>query len=498
MPAIEPSKDEFLRLARKGNLVPVTCRILADLETPVSAFMKLAEGEEHAFLLESAEHIAGKGRYSFIGLRPTQIITSCGRHIKVVTKGEAREFDLPEMEDPLHTLRYVINRYKPAGHESLPPLCGGLVGFLGYEMVGHFEPVPFEKSDEYDLPDSVFYLADLIVAFDHQRHQTFIIACAYVEHSADAAYEEACARIQEVRERLSQPLPRERFGAGQLHICEPQFNRTKEDYMDAVERAKEHIRAGDIFQVIVGMRTKVDVQADPIDVYRALRHVNPSPYMFLFRYGHSHLLGASPEILVRLEGNKVTYRPLAGTRRRGRTPDEDRALEEEMRNDPKECAEHIMLVDLGRNDIGRVCRFRTVQAAQSDLMQVERFSHVMHLVSTITGELERGRDGFDLLRATFPAGTLTGAPKVRAMQIIEELEPTRRGPYGGAVGYIGFSGDIDFCITLRTIVMSGQSVFFQAGAGIVADSSPEMEYMECRNKSGAMLRAVELAECSHE
>ena len=483
-------------MARRGNVVPVTCRILADLETPVSAFMKLTENEPHAFLLESAEHLAEHGRYSFIGLQPTQVITSKGRRMKVVTGSQTNEFDLPDTEDPLHTLRHVINRYKPAGHESLPPLCGGLVGFLGYEMVGHFEPVPFDKPDEYGLPDSVFYLADLIVAFDHQKHQTFIIACARIDHSADAAYEEACARIRQVHERLRAPLPRERFGAGRNEISTPQHNRTKEDYQQAVGQAKEYIRAGDIFQVIVGLRTRVDVKADPIDVYRALRHVNPSPYMFLFRYGQAHLIGASPEILVRLEGSRVTYRPLAGTRRRGRTPDEDRELEKEMKNDPKECAEHIMLVDLGRNDIGRVCRFQTVKV--TEMMGVERYSHVMHLVSNVIGEMESGRDGFDLLRATFPAGTLTGAPKVRAMQIIEELEPTRRGPYGGAVGYIGFSGDLDFCITLRTIVMSGQTVYFQAGAGIVADSNPELEYKECRNKSRAMLRAVELAECSDE
>ncbi|HQO36656.1 MAG TPA: anthranilate synthase component I [bacterium] len=496
MPVIEPSKEEFLRLARKGNLVPVTCRILADLETPVSAYMKLSEGEDHAFLLESAEQLAGRGRYSFIGLRPSQIIASKNRHITVITGDQVNKFELPETEDPLHTLRYVINRYKPAGHESLPPLCGGLVGYMGYEMIQHFEPVPFTKPDEYGMPDSVFYLADLIVAFDHQKHHTFIIACAYVEHSADAAYEEACERIRMVRERLAKPLPSERFGAGRPESPAPHFNRTKEDYMQAVGTAKEHIRAGDIFQAIVGMRADVEVEASPLDIYRALRHVNPSPYMFLIRYGNAHLIGASPEILVRLEGSKVTYRPLAGTRRRGRTADEDRALEEEMRNDPKERAEHIMLVDLGRNDIGRVCRFRTVQV--TDLMNVERYSHVMHLVSNVTGELETGRDGFDLLRATFPAGTLTGSPKVRAMQIIENLEPTRRGPYGGAVGYIGFAGDLDFCITLRTILMVGQKVYFQAGAGIVADSNPEMEFNECRNKSGAMMKAVELAECSDE
>ncbi|MBI1390081.1 MAG: anthranilate synthase component I [bacterium] len=492
----QPSYDAFLELANKGNSVPVSRVIMADLETPVTAFMKLTRDDPHAFLLESVENGERLGRFSFLGCRPSRRFY-CKNNQLTVTDGESSEtFEVARGNDPLTHLEQFIKRFEPAPVEGLPPFYGGLVGFLGYEMIQYFEKFNLQNRDDYDIPDAAFFYADTVVAFDHFDRTIRVIHNAFIDGDPRAAYDAAVKKIDEIVERLREPLPPVSFGAGRETPPEVKTNVEPETFKQSVDRSKEYIRAGDICQVVVGMRSEVEVQSTPLDLYRALRRVNPSPYTFFFRCDDFCLVGGSPEILVKLTEDRVTYRPIAGTRRRGKTTEEDLFFEKELINDPKEQAEHIMLVDLGRNDIGRVCRFHSVEV--TDLMYVERYSHVMHLVSNVEGDLLPDRDGFDLMRAVFPAGTVTGAPKIRAMQIIEELETTKRGPYSGALGYIGLSGDMDFCITLRTIVVTGGKAYVQAGAGIVADSDRDLEYKEVMNKSRAMLRAIELAECSKE
>lgn len=489
---VVPSREEFRRRAEQGNLIPVYREILADMETPVSAFRKLGGGR-HAFLLESVEGGEKLGRYSFIGTEPFLTFRSKGRTVILEEGHRAQRLELGPGQDPLHLLKRLLSRYRFVGGEGLPPFCGGAVGYMGYDLVRFFERLPEQAQDDLDLPDTYFQFTDTLLAFDHVKHRVQVINNAFVESDPDAAYDMAVEKIHAIIDRLrTTAVPWSlRRGWGERSV-EVHSNFTRAEFEEAVLQAKEYIAAGDVIQVVLSQRFEAEMQADPFDVYRALRSINPSPYLFYLTFGDLKLAGSSPEVHVTVKEGRARLRPIAGTRRRGRTPQEDEALERELLADEKERAEHIMLVDLGRNDLGRVCRYGSVQV--DELMVVERYSHVMHIVSNITGELLPERDAFDVLRATFPAGTVTGAPKVRAMEIIEELEPTRRGPYAGAVGYFSYSGSMDTCIAIRTVVMKGQRAYIQAGAGIVADSVPQREYEECVNKAKALLQALRAAE----
>lgn len=473
-------------------MVPVCREIMADLETPVSAFMKLTGDDPHAFLLESVEQGEKLGRYSFIGFHPSRIFSVRENTLIEDQNGTETEHPLDNVHDPLFYLKQFQEQFNYVSMDDMPPFSGGLVGYLNYEMTRFFEDLPFENRDDFGIPDAVFFYIDTFVAFDHFQRTMLIVHNALIETTPEEAYKTAQEKIDSIVSLLKKPLPEVSFGHGKSEPLEVKTNWDKESFQNAVDISKEHIKAGDIYQIQVGIRSEVKVQSKPIELYRALRRINPSPYTFYFRNENMHLVGGSPEILIRMEDNHVTYRPIAGTRRRGYTPEEDKFFEKELVGDPKEQAEHVMLVDLGRNDIGRVCKFHSVQV--TDLMYVERYSHVMHMVSNVVGDLEKGSDGYDLMRVTFPAGTVTGSPKIRSMEIIEELEQTKRGPYAGAVGYFGLNGDLDFCITLRTILVVDDTAYFQASAGIVADSDRELEYKEWQNKSRAMLRAIEMAE----
>lgn len=489
-----PELDEFTGLAAKGNLVPVYREILADLETPVSAFLKIDDGGD-SFLLESVEGGEKWGRYSFLGVAPELVL-----HCK---DGELRSgppggpFESRRVADPLAVAREVLAGYRPVVLPGLPRFTGGLVGYLGYDAVRYFERLPSAATDDLDEPDAYLMLAATLVIFDNVAQTIKVVSHAFLdgEHGAREAYEAACRRIDAVIARLERPVPVGRGGP----IAEPPSvvsNFPPGAYESIVERAKQYIFAGDVIQVVLAQRFRCALRAEPFDIYRCLRTFNPSPYMFFLRAGGRIVLGASPEVMVRLEGREVTVRPIAGTRPRGSDERQDAELERELRADPKEVAEHIMLVDLGRNDVGRVARIGSVEVTER--LVVERYSHVMHLVSNVRGELAPGLDCFDAFRATFPAGTLTGAPKIRAMQIIDELEPARRGVYGGAIGYFGFSGNMDTCIAIRTMVIHGGTIRVGAGAGIVADSDPERENAECVNKARALFQAVKMAEAMSE
>lgn len=484
-----PTLEEFRERAKSANLIPVYREVLADLETPVSALLKIDDGHG-AFLLESVE--GGKlGRYSFLGASPSIVFQSKGKQITIHERGKVRTYEL-EQGDPLDELRGLMGRYQVAPSPGLPPFFGGAVGYAGYDLVHFFENIPLSGKDEPALPDSLFVITDSIVIFDHLNHTMKVVVNAHVEGNAEQAYRDAEAQIEKLLQRLNAPLKRRGFGARRKEPLEIGFNRDKADFCRSIEKLREHIVAGDIFQAIASLRQEMRIESSPLDVYRALRTINPSPYMFYFRHENLALVGSSPEILVKLEGGRVRYRPLAGTRWRGKTEEEDARIAAGLLEDPKERAEHIMLVDLGRNDVGRVCKYNTVEV--TELMAIERYSHVMHIVSNIEGEIDPKYDPYDLLRAVFPAGTVSGAPKVRAMQLIDQLEPTRRGPYGGAVGYFGFSGNLDCGIILRTIVIDGSRAYVQSGAGIVYDSDPEYEYNECMNKARGLIKAIEMAE----
>ncbi|MEJ2207630.1 MAG: anthranilate synthase component I [Anaerolineae bacterium] len=498
------SRKQFHSLAARGALVPVYRELAADLETPVSVHLKL-RGDGPCFLLESVERAEQVGRYSFLGYNPRRQIVARGDRVTVRDNGRAETRRLAPGEDPLHVVDAELARYRPVAplHElvgDLPRFFGGAVGYLGYDLVRFLERLPATAGDDLALPDLHMLITDTLIVFDHVRHRLLVFANAPVPPGADldAAYEEAVARLDAVEARLRAPLPADPLPP--LSAPEGQgdalgSNLSRDEFEAAVRRAKEHIAAGDIFQVVLSQRLSRRTSAGAFDIYRALRRLNPSPYMFFLDLGGQppvQLIGSSPEVLVRLDGRQAEVRPIAGTRPRGRDAAQDVALEAELLADPKERAEHVMLVDLGRNDLGRVCDFGTVEVP--DLFTVERYSHVIHIVSRVVGRLRDGLDGSDLLRATFPAGTVSGAPKVRAMEIIEALEGQRRGPYAGAVGYLGFHGNVDTCITIRTILMRGQTAYVQAGAGIVADSDPGREWEETLHKARALSAAIEMAE----
>ena len=495
---IQPSYEDFLERCRRGNLIPVWAEILADMETPVSVFRKLSGGD-YAFLLESVEQGESLGRYSFVGFDPAVVIRCRGREVVVSYHGVDEQV-VQNPVDPLVFLREFMQRFQPARDPDLPPFIGGGVGYIAYDMVRQFERLPETNPDDLKLPDAIFMIAETLAIFDHVRHRTILLANAHVLDEPRQAYDQAVRRIELMAARLRADQ-RRRPAIDPLAATAPELpdgpdgltsNMTREQFEAGVERVKQYIRAGDAFQVVLSQRFSKPWTGDPFDIYRALRAINPSPYMFYLKMGDLQLAGSSPEILVRVSGGEVVTRPIAGTRPRGRTPEEDAELERDLMADPKERAEHIMLVDLGRNDAGRVSVPGTVRV--DNLMSIERYSHVMHIVSNVVGRLRPGLDGLDALAACFPAGTVSGAPKIRAMEIIEELENVRRGPYAGAVGYLSFDGNLDSAITIRTCVIRNRRVYVQAGAGIVADSVPAREYEETCNKARALLKAVEMAE----
>ena len=492
---IKPSRAEALQHFEHGDHVPVYRTLIADLETPVSVYMKLKEAGAPAFLLESVEGGEQVGRYSFIGVNPKGLITVKDNIASFERDGQSDRFAIPEGQDPLHIIKRHFQTVNPVALEGLPRLVGGAVGYMSYDIVRYFEDLPATASDDLDVPTVAFMLPDTLVIFDHAMHQLTVLANAHNTGDPDAAYDRAIASIDQMVTALSRPLAHQAYDPpGSNHLAsDPRSNVAQAVHEDRVRKAKEYIRDGDAFQIVLAQRFSRRTDASPLQIYRALRATNPSPYMFLLEFSEDlTLVGASPEMLVRLEDGIAYNRPLAGTRHRGATEKEDLALEAELLNDPKERAEHVMLVDLGRNDLGRVCDYGTVQVKK--MMYVERYSHVMHITSQVEGVLRQGMDAFDLLRATFPAGTLSGAPKVRAMEIIEELEETRRGPYGGAVGYFSFDGSMDMCITIRTLLMQNGAISVQAGGGIVADSDPTAEYYETINKAKAVFEAVKYAE----
>jgi len=485
---IQPDFKSFCRLARQGNLVPVYETFTADLLTPVGAHLRLAHNAKYSFLLESVEGGETIARYTFAGANPQEIFRARGRVCTLETAGHRVQFD----GNPIEQLRRLTARYHPVRVPGLPPLIAGAIGYFAYDMVRLVERIPSTGTDDLGLDDCVmmFYLG--LVAFDHVQHRVWVIRNVFTEGAGSlrAKYDAAVREIRRTRRGLEGPLPTQRRSrrSGPLHI---RSNFTKTQYLAAVRKAKSYIRAGDTFQVVPSQRFSTDTNTDPFEIYRALRVVNPSPYLYFLRLDDVSVAGSSPEMLIKVQGRDAFYRPIAGTLPRGRTETEDRALEARLLADPKERAEHIMLVDLGRNDLGRVCEYGSVQVER--LMFVERYSHVMHLVSSLRGRLRPRVDCFDALMACFPAGTVSGAPKIRAMEIIDELEPTRRGLYAGAVLYLDFSGNLDSCIALRTLVAKNGRAYIQAGGGIVADSVPEREYQETVNKARAVVKALEIA-----
>ena len=483
------SFDQFKELARRGTFVPVCKEIVADLLTPVSAFLKIAEHADYAFLLESVEGGEHVGRYSFLGKDPFLILRANDGKTTIERGGATTESERPFIE----TLRRLMTDFRSPFVPDLPRFTGGAVGYLGYGAASWFEPVLGDLGAGADGADEAgFMLFDTVLAFDHVQHRILIIANARItaDDDLESLYQFACAKIDFLERELERNLSKTRreSSAGVVMTS----NHTREKFEEQVRTAKEYIAAGDIYQVVLSQRFESDISADPFTVYRALRHVNPSPYMYFIRMGDRSIVGSSPEMLVRVEGARVETHPIAGTRRRGRTGEEDVRLAEELKRNEKERAEHVMLVDLGRNDVGRVCEYGSVRVPQ--FMGLERFSHVMHLTSIVEGKLADDRDRLDALVSCFPAGTVSGAPKVRAMQIIKELEPSGRGLYAGAVGYLDFAGNLDFCIAIRTVIVFKGRAYVQAGAGIVIDSNPTAEYEETRDKAKALVRALELAQ----
>ena len=483
-----PDKEEFRRLSEKGNLIPVYKEILADTYTPVTAFLKL--GGSPSFLLESVEGGEKWARYSFLGSRPAKIVKGRGNTVEVIEG--LRSSQTFVTDNPIEWIKQEMSSYRPVEVKGLPRFFGGLVGYIGYDMVKFFEPIKQREKQGPGLPDFFFMLTDTMLIFDSFEQKIKVVSNAQVNtKDADEVYREAEEKIDEIISRLRAPLV---IGNSGPVDSSREFlsNMPKEAFIEGIEKAKEYVMTGDIVQVVLSQRFERNTTVEPFNIYRALRVINPSPYMYYLDLGEAKIVGSSPEILVRVENGKIVLRPIAGTRKRGATEELDKSLEAELKNDPKEKAEHIMLVDLGRNDVGRVARTGSVKV--TELMTVERYSHVMHLVSNVEGDLKEGLDAFDVLASCFPAGTVSGAPKVRAMEIIEELEPDRRGPYAGSVGYLSYSGNMDTCITIRTLIIKDGKVYVQAGAGIVADSEPEKEYRETLNKAKGMMKAVDMAE----
>ena len=488
----KPSLEEFKKKTKSGNLIPVYKEILADLDTPVSAYMKI-RGGEYSFLLESIEGGEKWARYCFLGCDPSVVVITKGRTLTLIENGKREQRQI-ESGSPLSAVKEILARYQPVHSAGLPRFSGGAVGFVSYDMVRFFEDLPEQTVDDLDVPDSQFIITDTMLVFDNVSQTIKIVSNAFVEgDDLDAVYKNAIQKIFALEEKLKAPLAR--GSALDEEVEEPlrfESNIEEGNFKQAVKRIKEYILEGDAIQVVLSQRLKFAINCNPFDIYRALRTVNPSPYMYYLEFGELQVVGSSPEVLVRLEDEKVEVRPIAGTRKRGQNEEEDRELEKDLLQDKKELAEHIMLVDLGRNDLGRVSEISSVVVDEQ--FTIERYSHVMHIVSNVKGILKKGLDCFDVLAAAFPAGTLSGAPKIRAMEIIDELEPTRRGLYGGAVGYISFSGNMDTAIAIRTLLIKDKTAYLGVGAGIVADSVPQSEFEETMNKGRALLKAIELAE----
>ena len=486
---IQPSLQEIKKIAEPGTIIPICKDILGDLLTPAAAYLRVAHGRRRVFLLESVEGGERLARYSFIGWDPFIMVRGKGNTVWCERQGEI----IQEETRGFNKLRQISGSFKPIPMPDLPPFLGGGVGYFAYDIVRQFEKLPCLAEDDLGLDDYQVMYFSTILAFDHLRHRIHIITNLFNDRGIDgleAKYQDALLRIEQIEKRLISPISLP-SPVPRMEIPEPESNLSESKYYSNIATAKSHIQAGDIFQVVLSQRFAMQINCDPFDIYRALRFINPSPYMFFLRMDNLHLVGASPEMLVKVRNGRVEYGPIAGTRPRGRTPEEDTQLSRELIADEKERAEHIMLVDLGRNDLGRVCNFGTVKV--TDLMRIEKYSHVMHLVSSVEGELRKDLDCFHALESCLPAGTVSGAPKVRAMEIIEALEPCRRGVYGGAVGYVDFSGNLDTCIALRTLMIKDGIAYIQAGGGIVADSKPQKEREESINKASALIRAVKFA-----
>lgn len=489
---LKPSFEEFLHLARQGNLIPIYQELLMDLETPLSFFRRL-DKDQYAFLLESVEGSERWARFSFLGTRPSLVFKSRGREVEIIEDRKRRKFTT---ERPLQALEKMLEEYRPVTIDGVPPFFGGALGYVSYDAVEQFHNIPNKKPDPLEMPEIFFIFVQTLVAFDNLKHTIKVIDNVRLNDKTDLrrAYDQASARIRKLVSSL-QKKPR---GVEARDVSEPtaarktRSNMTPQAYKNAVRKAKEYIRAGDIIQAVLCQRLETETRADPFEIYRALRFINPSPYMYYLELEKLRVIGSSPETMVRLTGDTIELRPIAGTRRRGATPEEEKALEADLLADPKERAEHIMLVDLGRNDVGRVAEVGSVEV--NELMVIEKYSHVIHIVSNVRGKIAPDKNGFDLFVSSFPAGTVSGAPKIRAMQIISELEPEKRGLYAGAVGYFSYGGNLDTAIVIRTILMKGKKAMIHAGAGIVADSEPDNEYQETMNKARAMLKAIELAE----
>lgn len=481
-----PDFEEFKKKSFEGNLIPVYREILADLETPVSAFLKIGD-QPYAYLLESVEGGEKWARYSFLGSQPTLTVEVKGKTVEIKKGRDKKVF---QSEAPIRELKKIMERFKPVSIGGLPRFYGGLVGYLSYDAVRNFEKLPNKNPDDLELPDYFFMLTDTLLIFDNLEHTIKIVSNAFINGEVEKAYQEAIKKIEFVENCLRKPLS---FRAQKMKKPGESWvsNFTSQEFEARVKKAQDYIYQGEAIQIVLSQRLKEISPPSALDIYRALRLINPSPYMYYLRGENFQIIGSSPEILVRKEADKVELRPIAGTRRRGRDKEEDDKLEKDLLSDPKEKAEHIMLVDLGRNDVGRVSLYGSVEVPE--LMVVERYSHVMHIVSHVQGKIFPGKDEFDVLEACFPAGTVTGAPKIRAMEIIDELENIQRGPYAGALGYFSFSHNMDMAIIIRTIIIKDDVAYVQAGAGIVADSIPPREYQETMNKVRAMIKAVELA-----
>ncbi len=492
-----PNDKEFLNLTKEGNLIPVYKEISGDLDTPVSAYMKLAAGAKFSFLLESVEGEEKVARFSFLAKDPELVLQSKDKEVSI-TKFQGKKSSVTKKHitsNPLEFIREILSPYKFVPVSGLPRFCGGMVGYLSYDTVRFFEKLPHNTKDDLKLPDTLLILAKNLVIFDHRNHKIKVLNCVHIPENSSKTdilkkYKAALKTIDQTIAELNKPLKIAKTSKSSKKF-NVKSNVTEKEFTQMVEKAKEEIRAGEIIQVVLSQRFQVNLPTSPLNVYRSLRAINPSPYMYYLNFGDVKIIGSSPELLVRVEDGIVETRPIAGTRRRGKDDSEDDELAKDLLNDPKEKAEHIMLVDLGRNDLGRVCAQGTVQI--SEFMQIEKYSHVMHIISNVKGKLRNDQDAFDVLKAAFPAGTVSGAPKIRAMEIIDSLEKIDRGPYAGCIGYFSFSGNLDTCITIRTIVAYRGSAYVQAGAGIVADSDPIKEYQETVNKAKAQIKAIQLA-----